>query len=267
MRDALPVFIGYETREHAAALVCEHSLRRHSSAPLLIQRLHEPSLRHVGLYSRTWTQDGGQKTDAIDGKPFSTAFSFSRWLVPTLMQHTGWALFVDCDFLFLRDVAELFAEADPRFAVQVVKHRMPEVEGVKMDGQAQQPYFRKNWSSCVLWQCGHPANQRLTPAVVNSMSGQWLHGFSWLDDHEIGGLSPDWNWLAGVDGLPAKDPRAIHHTLGTPDMPGHEDAPYADLWRAELALAGAEQQRLRHMGDVAAKTVDAGLRAYRAAQR
>lgn len=235
--DALPIFVGFDTREHDAALVCEHSLRRHSSVPLLIQRLHEPSLRHVGLYTRTWTQDGGQKTDAIDGKPFSTSFSFSRWLVPTLMQHRGWALFVDCDFMFLGDAAELFAEADPRFAVQVVKHRMPEVAGVKMDGQAQQPYFRKNWSSAMLLNCGHAANQRLTPAAVNAMSGQWLHGFSWLDDHEIGDISPDWNWLAGVDAPLAdgRDPRAIHHTLGTPDMPGHEAAPYADLWRAELA--------------------------------
>lgn len=241
MQDTLPVFIGYDSREHDAALVCEHSMRGRSSAPLLIQRLHEPSLRHVGLYGRDWTADGGQKTDAIDGKPFSTNFSFSRFLTPALMQHRGWALFVDCDFLFLGDVAELFAEADPRYAVQVVKHRMPEITGVKMDGQAQQPYFRKNWSSCVLWNCGHASNQRLTPTVVNSRPGQWLHGFSWLDDHEIGDLPPDWNWLAGVDQIPdhGRAPRAIHFTLGSPDMPGHEDAPYSDLWRTELAAARA----------------------------
>lgn len=237
MRDALPIFVGYDSREHDAAVVCEHSLRRHSSAPLMIQRLHEPSLRHAGLYTRPWTATGGQKYDALDGKPFSTNFSFSRWLVPTLMQHRGWAMFVDCDFLFLGDVADLFACADDRYAVQVVKHRMPEVEGVKMDGQAQQPYARKNWSSCVLWNCGHVANQRLTPAVVNSMSGQWLHGFSWLDDHEIGDIPADWNWLAGIDVPLGRDPQAVHFTLGSPDMPGHEDAPYADRWRQELALA------------------------------
>lgn len=240
--DALPVWIGYDAREHDAALVCEHSLRSRSSAPLHIQRLHEPSLRHIGLYDRPWRMDGGQRYDERDGKPFSTSFSFSRWLVPSLMQHRGLALFVDCDFLFLDDVAKLFERFDPRFAVQVVKHWMPEAAGLKMDGQIQQPYYRKNWSSLCLWNAGHPSNQRLTPSVVSNMSGQWLHGFSWLDDHEIGELPADWNWLAGIDAPTGRDPSAVHFTLGAPDMPGHENDPYAFMWREELALAKANRE-------------------------
>ncbi len=155
------------------------------------------------------------------------------------MQHRGTALFVDCDFLFLDDVVKLFALADPRYAVQVVKHAMPEVAGVKMDGQAQQSYYRKCWSSLMLWNAGHPSNQRLTPSVVSNMSGQWLHGFSWLDDHEIGEIPADWNWLAGIDAPLDRDPRAVHFTSGSPDMPGHENDPYAFMWREELARAKA----------------------------
>lgn len=239
--DALPIFIGHDGREADATAVCEASLRRRSSRPLHIKRLVEPALRHVGLYTRTWRQEGPQRFDCADGKPFSTSFSFSRFLVPSLMLHDGWALFVDADFLFLADVADLFALADPRFAVQVVKHRVPEAAGVKMDGQAQQPYFRKNWSSLILWNASHPANQRLTPPVVNAMHGQWLHGFSWLDDGEIGELPAEWNWLSGVDPMLEgdRDPKAVHFTLGIPSMPGHEDAPLAYLWRGELATQQA----------------------------
>jgi lipopolysaccharide biosynthesis glycosyltransferase len=236
---ALPIFIGYDTREDDASKVCAHSLQSNSSEALFIQHLHEPSLRHIGLYSRQWTADGAQKFDVIDGKPFSTSFSFSRFLVPSLMQHRGWAMFVDCDFLFTADVAQLFAMADPTKAVMVVKHEMPEKVSEKMDGQRQEPYTRKNWSSLMLWNCAHPANQRLVPDKVNTMSGQWLHRFSWLDDDQIGDLPQDWNWLAGVQAAPesGKMPCAIHHTLGVPSMAGHENEPYADLWWAVLNAA------------------------------
>jgi hypothetical protein len=233
--EPLAVFIGHDGRETDATRVCEASLREHSSMPLHIQRLHEPALRHIGMFSRNWRVFNGQKFDMKDEKPFSTNFSFTRFLVPSLMQHSGWALFCDSDFLFFHDVAAI--SADPRFAVQVVKHAPLDERGVKMDGQAQQPYFRKNWSSLVLWNCGHPSNQRITPREVNGMSGQWLHSFSWLDDSEIGELPAAWNHLVGVDKPLPKGvvPAAAHFTLGTPDFPDRETQPYADHWRDVLA--------------------------------
>lgn len=239
LQNAFPVFVGFDSREAAAARVCRHSLLRHSSSPLFVQNLHEPSLRHIGMFTRQWLiKEGAQKIDRADQKPFSTAFSFSRFLVPALMQHTGWALFTDGDFLFLGDIAELVAMADPRFAALVVKRDHRPAAGSKMDGVAQQPYFRKNWSSFVLWNCGHPANQRLTTSVVNTAPGQWLHAFSWLDDDQIGDLPPDWNWLSGIDEI-RPGIKAMHFTLGSPDMPGHEDSPGAEQWRAELAMVRA----------------------------
>lgn len=253
--NAFPIFIGYDTREDDAAAVCAHSLHSASSKPLFINYLHEPSLRHIGLYRRLWTAEGRQKLDAIDGKPFSTSFSFSRFLVPSLMQHRGWAMFVDCDFLFTGDVSQLFDEADASKAVMVVKHQMPDEVGVKMDGQRQEPYSRKNWSSLVLWNCGHSANQRLTPTEVNTMSGQWLHRFSWLDDDQIGDLSAGWNWLAGIQALPeaGETPLAIHHTLGVPSMTGYEQAPFADLWWSKLAEARREGCGFRTPGVTSAR--------------
>ncbi|MDE2472436.1 MAG: glycosyltransferase, partial [Bradyrhizobium sp.] len=143
------------------------------------------------------------------------------------------AVFVDADFLFFDDIAKLLTEARVGPAVHVVKHGPLDQRGLKMDAQLQQPYFRKNWSSFVLWNCGHPSNQRLTPYQVNRMTGQWLHAFSWLDDGEIGELPARWNHLVGVDApLERGKPAAAHFTLGIPSMAGHENQEFADDWRS-----------------------------------
>jgi hypothetical protein len=34
---------------------------------------------------------------------------------------------------------------------------------------------------------------------------------------------------------PAIDPKIAHFTNGIPDLPGYENVPFADEWRAELA--------------------------------
>lgn len=49
------------------------------------------------------------------------------------MDHQGWALFVDCDFLFTGDLAELWALRDPRYAVMRAA-RLP-AEGDRQDGR------------------------------------------------------------------------------------------------------------------------------------
>src|SRR5438477_567623 len=99
----------------------------------------------------------------ISQAPMTTEFAISRFCVP-FIQTDGWALFVDCDALCLADISKLFALADARFAVQVVKHAQQGGASVKMDGQAQTFYARKNWSSVILWNCSHPAHHRLTHA-------------------------------------------------------------------------------------------------------
>lgn len=232
MQKAFNVFLGHDSREAVATAVCERSMMDHATIPLAIHRLSEPALRHANIFRREWTIINGQKFDVRDRMPFSTEFAFTRFLVPTLMQHTGWALFCDGDFLWLDDVGDLLALADAKYAVQVVKRLPMQEAGTKMDGQKQQPYYRKNWSSLVLWNCGHAANQRLTPYQVNQMSGQWLHAFSWLGEDQIGDLPATWNWLSRIDASPASgDPKAVHFTLGAPDMPGYEGSPYAEHWR------------------------------------
>lgn len=234
MNDTLPIFIGWDQREEVAFDVCRHSLLARSSVPLYVRALRLEGLRHANLYWRQSVVQGGRRIDTIDRRPFSTDFAFSRFLVPALMQYNGWALFCDCDFLFLADVADLLKHADPEKAVMVCKQVHEPNEGEKMDGQAQSRYRRKNWSSLVLWNCSHEANLALTTHAVNREYGSWLHGFEWLDDDEIGELPPQWNW---IDGVTPGAPLAVHYTSGGPWMRGHQSVAFAQEWQDEYARA------------------------------
>jgi lipopolysaccharide biosynthesis glycosyltransferase len=229
------IYVGYDAREHEGWEVCRDSILRRSSMPVHIVPLEQNALRDAGMYRRRWYRnDRGQRIDSGDGRPFSTDFTFSRFLVPALSLYRGWALFCDCDFMFTADIAGLFAMADDRYAAMCVKHEHVPTEALKMDGEQQTRYRRKNWSSLVLWNCEHPSNRHLTLDCVNQMKGQWLHAFDWLSDDQIGALPRSWNWLAGCDEIPQGTvPCGIHFTLGIPTMAGHENAPYAELWRAE----------------------------------
>ena len=232
MDEPFPIFVGWDPREEDAYQVCKKSLIRNSSVPLCVRKLDRRKLSwpgDQGIFTRKWAFEDGQRVDALDGKPFSTEFSFTRFLVPVLQQYEGWALFFDCDFLWRGDVAELIALRDDKFAVQVVQHNHTPKESIKMDGCAQTRYYRKNWSSLVLWNCGHPSNLNLTRQTVNTESGSWLHAFQWLHDEEIGALPEEWNWLEGSSD-PSIKPKAVHYTRGGPWFPAYSDVIYADEW-------------------------------------
>lgn len=238
---SLPVYIGYDNREDAAYRVCVRSLLNHASIDLKLTKLDIDRLHYDGIYKRTFIFRDGQTVDNIDERPFSTWFAFTRFLVPHLMEYKGWAIFCDCDFLFTADIAELIPLLDDSKAVMVVKHNHIPSEYVKMAGQSQAVYPRKNWSSFIAWNCSHPSNKNASPWNVNTRTGRWLHGFSWLRNYEIGELPKTWNWLSGFDEPLDEIPKAIHFTSGTPDMKGHENAPYADLWRRELTRSAQKE--------------------------
>ena len=223
----LRIFVGYDETEHAAWEVCRHSLMKHATVSLDIQPLKQLELRRLGLYRRAPNRNG---VDCFDGLPFSTDFTFTRFLVPHLCMYDGWALFCDCDFMFRADVSELFALADSSRAILCVHHDHKPIETVKMTGQKQTLYPRKNWSSLVLWNCGHPVHKKLTVDSVNLEAGRWLHNFEWIRDTGlIGEIQEEWNWLEGYSS-PAIYPKAVHFTRGGPWMDQWRDVAYADEW-------------------------------------
>lgn len=232
---ALKVFIGYDPREQAAYRVAERSIRRHARVAVDVQPLVLEHLRWKGVYNRPTELREGRLWDGISAAPMATEFALTRFLVPHLAGYRGWALFCDVDFLWRDDVGELLAHADERKALMCVPHDYMPGEAVKMDGQVQTGYVRKNWSSLMLVNCGHLAHAGQLDRV-NRWPGLWLHQFRWLRDEDLGVLPTHWNWLEGISN-PAINPCAVHYTRGTPDMKGYEDAAYADEWRATLQEA------------------------------
>lgn len=227
---SIRVCIGFDEREVLACdAACKSLYARTPTADVTLLDSHR--LASYGLLRRPVDQRG-QKYDILSGAHASTDFAISRFLVPVLYQH-GFVLFTDCDVLFLADLAELWKLADPKYAVMVVKHQLPDAPpSSKMDQQLQVSYGRKNWSSVVLWNCDHPANRRLSLVDIQERRGLDLHQFYWLHDDEIGALPAEWNWLVGVQPKP-ETPKIAHYTLGGPWLPNWTAAEYDDLWWKE----------------------------------
>jgi len=218
----MKVFVGYDPREDIAYQVCKHSILRRNKN-VTVTPLIQKDLREQGYYDRP-----------VD-KLASTEFTFTRFLIPELTNFEGWALFMDCDMILTTDIKELFDQADDKYAVMCVHHDYKVHEGVKMDGQKQTVYPRKNWSSVVLWNCGHPSNKVVTTDLINNpeTTGKYMHRFSWLKDEEIGELDHTWNYLAGVY-HDIEKPKLIHYTEGGPWFENYRECEFSDLWKTEL---------------------------------
>lgn len=220
------VFIGFDPREAVAFHVCSNSIIRHSSAPLSICPL---ALNNLTTYTEKHTDGSNQ-------------FIYSRFLVPSLMEFSGWALFIDGDMIFRDDLQSLWNERDENKAVMVVKHDYKTKLAEKYLGAKNENYPRKNWSSVVLWNCSHPANRRLTPNFVENATGAELHRFTWLRDTEIGSLDKKWNWLPDEFGE-NQEAKLLHWTLGTPCFHEFANSPMASEWHKERILMDFSTQR------------------------
>jgi len=228
--DTLRVYVGWDSREPEAYVVCEYSLLRHASVRVECIPIKQEVVRDKGLYWRA--------PDPLA----STEFTYTRFLVPHLAEYRGWAIFCDSDFLWTADVEELWRARDPRYAVMCVQHDYVPKETTKMDGAVQTAYPRKNWSSLMLFNCEHAACQKLTVEAANTQSGAYLHRMQWAADEEIGVLNGTWNWLEGWNEKPASGlPGAIHYTRGGPWFEQWQDVDYADVWRAEYEAASGAQ--------------------------
>ena len=230
------VYIGWDVRDTRAYQVAEASLHAHASVEVEVFGLFEHLLRQSNAYRRPYLMTGaGQRIDAIDGKPFSTDFSFTRFLVPWLADessHDDLVVYTDPDVLWRTDIAELLAlcvGAD--MALWCVQNNHQPSEERKALG-VQTSYPRKNWSSVMVFR----------PSMIvadmneqtNTRTGRWLHTLRWLGDDLIGRLPESWNWLEGHSSS-AITPDLVHYTRGTPDFPDYENAAFADEWRSYLS--------------------------------
>jgi lipopolysaccharide biosynthesis glycosyltransferase len=217
----ITVAIGYDPKESIAYHVCCNSIIRTTSQPVAIIPL---ALNIFENYKETHS----------DG---SNHFVYTRFLVPHLMGYNGWAIYIDGDMILQSDIEELWQLRDESKAVMVVKHNYKTKMPTKYLGAKNDDYPRKNWSSVILWNCQHPANQLVTPEFVQNSTGSQLHRFNWLSDELIGDLPIEWNWLADEYGANT-DAKLIHYTLGTPCFEEFANTPMSELWHSELELTG-----------------------------
>lgn len=216
-QESLKIYIGWDSREEIAYDVCKYSILKHSTIPVTIQPLKLEDL--YGVYNR--------KKDNLA----STEFTYTRFLVPYLNGYSGWALFLDCDFLITCDIKELLQYCDDRYAIRCVKHPdyVPNRD-IKMDNKTQTTYPRKNWSSFVLFNCEHTYNNILTPDFINNTEPKILHRFLWLTNNLIGDLPSQWNWIEDIYEVTQVPPKGIHYTAGGPWFENYQKVPYSDLW-------------------------------------
>jgi hypothetical protein len=223
------LFIGYDPREAVVYHVCVNSIVRHASQPVAVTPL---ALKNLGGYVERH-RDG------------SNQFTYSRFLVPQLTDYAGWALYIDGDMLLRTDIAELWNLRDEAKALLCVHHDYRTSMKEKYLGAKNQNYPRKNWSSVVLWNCGHPANRGLTPEFVQQATGAQLHRFTWLPDELIGELPKEWNWLPDEYG-PNAQAKLLHWTLGAPCFDEFKNAPMAEEWHRERRQMNESVQRETH---------------------
>ena len=101
-QNLITIFIGYDARERAATNILIDSIYQNSSMPVSIIPMVKSQLINQKLFYRE--RDINQSTD----------FSFTRFLVPRLMDYKGWAIFIDCDMLCRADIAKLWALRDEK---------------------------------------------------------------------------------------------------------------------------------------------------------
>ena len=212
------IFIGYDTRESIAYHVCASSILRRSSTPVAVTPLSLSNLK--SCYNESHSDGSNQ-------------FTYSRFLVPQLMNYSGWAIFMDGDMVVLDDIVNLWNLRDEQYAAMVVKHNYTTSSATKYLGNKNENYPCKNWSSVILWNCGHPKNKKLTSNFVSTATGAELHRFSWLDHNkDIGNVPIEWNWLPDEFGANYQA-KLIHYTLGTPCFPEYKDTVMSEFWHAE----------------------------------
>lgn len=205
------IFIGDDSRFPDVAQVLAYSIKKNSSS-VLDNRIKFLRLSELNFY-RTF----------IDTYPPSTEFTYTRFLVPSLMNYEGKAIFMDNDMLCLGDIKELLQLDMSDYALRVVKQEYHPQATIKMYGTRQTDYERKNWSSLMLMDCSKL--EMWTKNYIEGTRGLHLHQFKNIPNYLIGELPPEWNCTKLT-----KETKLLHYTEGGPWFDRCKDCAYAEIW-------------------------------------
>ena len=149
----------------------------------------------------------------------STEFTYSRFLIPYLENYEGFSIFLDDDILFEKSILPMFYFLNPDDAVACIQYDFDKYAETKFNGEKNVSYPKKLWSSLMIFNNGHEDCKKLTPEVVNTQTGKYLHQFEWTD-----AISEIPEWFVYTEGHAYTDkvwrPLAIHYTRGGPWIDG-----------------------------------------------
>ena len=216
------IFIGFDSGQQLAFEVCQRSIKKYNKN-ITIHKLIKKDLEQQNLFNRK------DNTGA-------TEFTYTRFLTPYLSNYEGWSLFCDSDFLWFCDPEELILQCKNKInqkAVYCVHHQYTECcSKEKMDGQKQEWYPKKNWSSLMIFNNSHPSIKNLSIENINTQTPKWLHRMEWCKEDEIGEVNKKYNYLVGY--YKDNNYKALHFTDGGPWHPSYEKVEFGDLWLKEL---------------------------------
>jgi len=148
----------------------------------------------------------------------STEFTYSRFLIPYLENYEGFSFFIDDDYIWKYSPMSLFYFLDPDHAIACVQYDFKEHDETKMGGEKNVSYPKKLWSSMMIFNNGHEDCRKLTPEVVNTASGQFLHQFEWTN--QISKIPHDKIATEGYEKTMLNSHHAVHYTRGGPWIKG-----------------------------------------------
>ena len=103
-------------------------------------------------------------------------------------------MFVDDDFLWLGDIADLLDYCDDKYALICVKHDYKPSVTTSWPASRHLPPQELEQQTAV--ELLPPANQNVSLSMINKEGGAFLHGFSWIEDDSLIGEVPyHWNFL------------------------------------------------------------------------
>lgn len=215
--ETIRVMIGTEPAQRVPQIVLEHSIRTHTSGPVDVCFVQQPGKRVGG-----------------------TKFGFVRFLVPSLCDYRGRAIYLDADQLVLSDLRSLHDALDAERAIGVVH----DLEGT-FGGAPVEP---RNETSVMVLDCArlsawNPETlfERVVPNRATPGAGEISYRdfmrLAWVDPATIQHLDPRWNHYNVV----RDDTKLVHfsHVREQPwKRPSHALTPFWESWLVRALDAG-----------------------------
>ena len=208
LQNKFNIYIGYDSNHKDLEDLCQFAIeKRCEEENIPVPKFNILDYRDIPEYVRDYAQQ-------------STEFTYSRFMIPYLENYEGYSIFIDNDILFTEgNIYKFFMHLNLDDAVACVQYPDFDASDLKFNQQKNVSYNKKLWSSLMVFNNSHPDCRKLTPWVVNTETGKYLHQFEWTD--KISNIPDRYILTDGYDSyLDKPDKVAVHYTRGGPWIEG-----------------------------------------------